>query len=267
MLSQQAQPKQQLQKKVSFSELKIWNECAFKHKLTYIDQLKSFNGNEYTAFGTAVHYVCETLVFNEKIDTASIFQKRFVEEIKSLDDINSLNKKLLLEMKDQGRELFDEVLPSLKEQFPGYEVIAVEEPIFEEITEFETEKNFKGFIDLVLKTPDGKYHVIDWKTCSWGWNTKRKNEKMTVYQLSFYKNYFGKKYNIDEGKIETYFALLKRTSKKSKVEIFRVSNGKKRIGNAILFLKQALMHIKSKNYVKNRLSCNRCEFYKTPHCP
>ena len=32
---------------------------------------------------------------------------------------------------------------------------------------------FKGFIDLVVKTPDGKYHIIDWKTCSWGWDAQR----------------------------------------------------------------------------------------------
>ena len=64
VLSQQAKtsPYQEPQKKISFSELKIWTECAFKHKLAYIDGLKHFSGNEYTAFGTAVHYVCETLV-------------------------------------------------------------------------------------------------------------------------------------------------------------------------------------------------------------
>ncbi len=184
--------------------------------MSYIDGIKKFNGNEYTAFGTAVHYVCETLVFNDKIDTAEVFQKKFIEEIKLLDDINSLNKKLILEMKDQGRQLFDDVLPNLKEHFPGYEVISVEESLLEEISEIQTDKKFKGFIDLVLKTPDGKYHIIDWKTCSWGWNAQRKNERMTVYQLSFYKKFFGEKHNIDPSNIETHFALLKRTAKQKK---------------------------------------------------
>jgi len=268
VLSQQAKtsPYQEPQKKISFSELKIWTECAFKHKLAYIDGLKHFSGNEYTAFGTAVHYVCETLVFNKNLDTSEVFRKKFIEEIKALDDVNSLNKKLILDMKDQGTELFEDILPKLEESFPGYEVVSVEEPIFEEIREFDTDVNFKGFIDLVLKTPDGRYHVIDWKTCSWGWDARRKNEKMTVYQLSFYKNYFGKKYNIDEDKIDTHFALLKRTAKKNRVEIFKVSNGKRRINNALELLNLALTHIKSKNYIKNRLSCNRCEFYNTPHC-
>ena len=36
---------------ISFSELKKWQECAHKHKLVYIDEIKKFVGNEHTAFG------------------------------------------------------------------------------------------------------------------------------------------------------------------------------------------------------------------------
>ena len=32
---------------VSFSELKIWKECAWKHKLLYLDRLKGFEGNKH----------------------------------------------------------------------------------------------------------------------------------------------------------------------------------------------------------------------------
>ena len=56
---------------ISFSELKIWNECAFKHKLVYKDQIKKFVGNEYTAFGTAIHHVCEKVVYDDKLDLLS----------------------------------------------------------------------------------------------------------------------------------------------------------------------------------------------------
>ena len=44
---------------VSFSELKIWKECPWKHKLVYLDKLKGFEGNEHTAFGTAIHSTYE----------------------------------------------------------------------------------------------------------------------------------------------------------------------------------------------------------------
>ena len=32
---------------ISFSELKIWNECPYKHKLVYIDKIKEFKGSEH----------------------------------------------------------------------------------------------------------------------------------------------------------------------------------------------------------------------------
>ena len=54
---------------VSFSSLKIWNECPFKHKLVYIDRIKGFTGNEFTAFGTAIHDVCEQSLLKEEKET------------------------------------------------------------------------------------------------------------------------------------------------------------------------------------------------------
>ena len=44
---------------ISYSELKTWAECAWKHKLIYIEKVNKFVGNEYTAFGRALHLLCE----------------------------------------------------------------------------------------------------------------------------------------------------------------------------------------------------------------
>ena len=71
---------------ISFSELKIWNECAFKHKLVYVDEIKKFLGNEYTAFGTAIHHVCEKIIEEEEVDLELLFQKKFLEELKLLTE-------------------------------------------------------------------------------------------------------------------------------------------------------------------------------------
>jgi hypothetical protein len=46
---------------ISYSELKNWDFCPFYHKLTYVDKIKIFEGNVYTAFGTALHETCEKL--------------------------------------------------------------------------------------------------------------------------------------------------------------------------------------------------------------
>jgi len=89
---------------------------------------------------------------------------------------------------------------------------------------------------------------------------------MTTYQLSYYKNYFAKKYNVDLKNIETYFILLKRTAKKNRVELLRVTNGQKRLDNSQKLLTNALSNIKKGFNIKNRLSCQYCEFKNTEHC-
>ena len=50
---------------ISFSELKDWVTCPFYHKLVHMVRLKGFLGNEYTAFGTAIHDVCEKTLLQE----------------------------------------------------------------------------------------------------------------------------------------------------------------------------------------------------------
>ena len=257
-------------KKISYSEMKMWTECSHKHKLVYLDKIKKFQGNEYTAFGTALHFVCEELVVdNSKIDRAKlIFQKKFLEELVHISKTHQLNKKLVNDMRKQGDDMIQYILPALTDCFETYDVVSVEEPLLEKIAteEFKTDYKFKGFIDLIIKTKDGKYHVIDWKTCSWGWDMKKKTDKILTYQLTLYKNFYSLKYNIDVSNIETHFALLKRTAKKDKAEIFRVSSGERKTKNALSQLKKAIVNIESGMSVKNRMSCKYCEFYQTEHC-
>ena len=144
--------------------------------------------------------------------------------------------------------------------------LSTEEQLMVPLEEVEGYK-FKGFVDLVIKTPDGKYHIIDWKSCSWGWNSQKRSEPMVTYQLTLYKNYYAKKHNIDPKNIETHFALLKRTAKKGNVELFRVTSGPKKTENALNLLLKAVYNISRKRFIKNRLACAKCEFYKTEHCP
>jgi ATP-dependent exoDNAse (exonuclease V) beta subunit len=218
-----------------------------------------------------MHSVCENLILEEKKDfnAAEHFALSFVEELKRIKALGvDLRKELVLEMKDQGAPICDHIIPAVKEYFNEYEVVAVEEPLLEEITEFESEgMKFKGFVDLVLRTSDGKYHIIDWKSCSWGWDAKRRSDIMTTYQLTLYKRYYASKYNVDEKDIETHFALLKRTAKKKRVELFRVTSGERKTKNALKLLEKAVKNINKENFFKNRTSCNRCEFKNTIHCP
>ena len=247
--------------RISFSQLKVWNECAYKHKISYVDEVKLFNGNEYTAFGTSIHTVCENLVFGKDVNFENIFDN----EIKSLDI--DIDESLISSMKSSAPNIIKEIMPSLNSQFGEYEVFSVEEELCVKIDDLkEGGKNvFKGFIDLVLKIGED-YHIIDWKTCSWGWNAKKRSDPMVVYQLMYYKYFFAKKHNIDMKNIHVHFALLKRTAKSNFVEIFKTTSGNKRIDNSLKVLNDAIYNIDNKNYTKNKLSCNRCEYYKTEHC-
>lgn len=249
---------------ISYSELKDWSFCAWYHKLTRVDKIDGFKGNAYTAFGSALHSVCEKKLLQEEVD-----EEFFVQELKnniaSLDDDVEINKKLVIDMVDQGKKIIPEIEDGLNDYFEEYEVMAVEMPLMESI-ETEDEYNFKGYIDAVVATPDGKVHIFDWKTCSWGWDAKRRSAPMTTYQLTLYKRFFAQKMEVDPKNIETHFALLKRTSKKNRVEFFRVTSGPRKTENASKLLHKALYNIKNKRYIKNRMSCKTCAFNKTEHC-
>ena len=259
---------------ISFSELKNWDTCPHYHKLVNIDKVASFSGNAYTAFGNAMHTVCENKLLDNKVNEQELFEVSFLEELKKLpeDIIKDLNKKLVDGMREAGRVISPLVIPALHEYFPqGFEVLTTEEDLMVPITEFKVkEYDFKGFIDLVVKTPDNKIHIIDWKTCSWGWDNRKRSEPMTTYQLTLYKKYYAQKHNIDSNLVETHFALLKRTAKKDHVEIFRVTSGPKKTKNALKLLNTALTNINKGFHIKNRLACNGrygpCEFYNTEHC-
>ena len=265
---------------ISFSSWKDWLSCPFKFKITRIDKVRLFEGNEYVSFGSAIHDTAEQILLFEKkykinngkkddseFSPESFFKKRFKEEILSLpkEKRNSLTEKELLNMKQQGLELLPLIIPELKKYFGEYDLYHTEYELRQRIDNHE-QMDFYGFVDLILKTSDGKYHIIDWKTCSWGWDTKKKASKEYTYQLTYYKHFFCKQMKIDPSMVETHFGLLKRTAKKNKVEIFRVTSGDRKMKNALNILDKCVTNVEKNNFIKNRLSCSTCEFNRTIYC-
>lgn len=257
---------------ISYSAFKNWTACPYYYKLTYEDRISLFNGNIYTAFGTAVHRACEDILMKTGVDYLELFKDTFKTSLKELpeEEIAKLNQKTVVDFYKQGEEIIKYVMPEVIKVFgDDFEVVSVEEDLMIDIKDFDNLQNdykFKGFIDLVLKTPDGKYHILDWKTCSWGWNAEKRSDRIVNYQLTFYKHYFCNKHNIDPSLVETHFGLLKRTAKKNNVEIFRVTSGKRKVNNALTILNNALFSIDNKNFVKNTAACDRCEFFQTEYC-
>ena len=263
--------------KISFSAWKDWQTCPYKFKITRLDKVRLFEGNEYSTFGTAVHDTSEQLVILEQnkkdnngtkddleFDPIKFFEKRFKEEIEKLPE-EAVKKELVLEMKEQGKQLVPLVIPALNEYFGKYELFSAEYELRQPV-ENHNNYDFYGFVDLILKTEDGKYHIIDWKTCSWGWDMQKRTSKEYTYQLTYYKHFLSKQINVDPKNIETHFGLLKRTAKKNKIELFRVTSGERKVQNALNILDKCVTNIEKKNFVKNKLSCSQCEFYNTIYC-
>ena len=136
---------------ISYSELKTWAECPYKRKLSYHDRVKKFIGNEFTAFGRALHFLCEHLVFDRVDDPEDFFNLAFEKELLS---IGKEENKLITEMREQAKLIHPLIMPELSRNFGEYEVFSVEEKLYEDIRDSETGYKFKGFIDLVIKTND-----------------------------------------------------------------------------------------------------------------
>ena len=69
---------------ISYSELKDWAMCPHYHKKAWIERVAPFEGNEYTAFGSAIHDVCEKKLLKEDIDEAEVFQLGFAKRLQEL---------------------------------------------------------------------------------------------------------------------------------------------------------------------------------------
>ena len=255
-------------KHISYSALKDWSFCPYYHKVVHIDKKKAFKGNEYTAFGTAIHSTYEKALLDkdQNVEYENLFRHNFMKELENLQNLSvDVKPKLIAEMNQQGDKLASLSYPALKGFFGDFEVVSSEEQLYEELDD---ELKFKGFIDVVLKKDD-RYIILDWKTCSWGWDARKKNDTMITYQLTLYKHFWAKKHGVDPTKIDTYFALVKRTAKKNNVEIFKVPCGNKKIENALKLLDTALYNIKKENFLKNKTSCQTgygCPLYKTDLC-
>jgi RecB family exonuclease len=259
---------------VSFSSIKDWKFCPFYYKLTRIDGVRAGRESIHTAFGKALHSTLEKVFAQEKEDSfdySKDFSSNFSKEISALaEDIKkTISEKDIKDFDEQGKELAQLAYPAAKQYFGDFEFISAEENLMEDIEEYKIDDfKFKGYIDLVLRSKtDKKYHIIDWKTTSWGWEPQKKNDAMTTYQLTYYKHFLAKKINTQPENIETHFGLLKRTAKKDKVELFRVSSGEKKVNNALKLLQECVHNVDHERFVKNRLSCTKCSFHKTSHCP
>ena len=266
-------------KHISFSEVKQWKECSYRHKLVYIDKVDTFEPSPYLNFGTAVHEGCESLLENKTVDSKKILSvMRDAWKDNDFENPEWYNKQPgwykhepISVWESWAENSWDEILAYLDKTFPGWECFNAEEELYEEIED--KSLKFKGFIDGVLKVPKSRgtghvYWIIDWKTSgAWGWNRQKKQDLGITAQLILYKHFWSKKHNIPLKDIRCGFVLLKRGGKKGKIcELVDVSVGPKTLVKGIKMMNNMISAVRRGIFLKNRHSCKFCPYYNTAHC-
>lgn len=205
----------------------------------------------------------------KKGDGGETFTQQFQLEMAKVKEETDPN--LLERLNLAAPLILDEVLPEFERFYgPDYEVLAVEEPLFEPIEGLDG-WFFKGFVDYALLEKDtGVYHLGDFKTTASGWHGRNGKTKEKLYQLSLYKHFWGLKHKIDPKNIKTEFVFEKYSVKNNRVEFFQPTNGGIRVENALKEMKNVIWWINAGKCWSNFSGCKQygeyCPFYKTEHC-
>lgn len=265
---------------ISFSELLVFEMCPFKWYLEYIDGHRQVD-SIHNIFGTALHTAIDRRLQTGNKSTWITMCKEiilWVLDNPTPDKWTARSKgkwvtdKGYIHARNWARAaivIYSQVFDWLATTFGKFELIGSEIRLFEPIEGIDY--FFKGFVDLLIKDEEGVYHIIDFKSCDWGWSLEKRTDTKKQYQITLYKKFVCSKYGIDPNKVQTHFVLLKRTPPKKHnqaCELITITSGSKKISNATEWLNTNLKRIKARKLIlKKRGKCELCQFYKTPLCP
>lgn len=273
-----------LKEHISYSEVKQWKECSWRHKLLYIDRLSTFEESPHLHYGTIIHDACEHYLKTRELKIDEVKNKIMVAwEDHGFDSEDFVflqtSRAELQGWKYKHSKLKDWLawseasllsLPDfMEENFPSWSIVSAEEPLYESIKNHETK--FKGYIDCIIKIPyknKHKYWVLDWKTSSSrGWDRNKQQDFSVQAQVILYKDYWGRKNNIPLPDIQCGFVLLKKVKTVGKsCQLIKVGSGPKTIEKSEKLINSMLKTVKKGMFLKNRNSCMFCEFKGTEYC-
>lgn len=270
---------------ISFSEVQTALSCGWKHKLKYVERLEE-SSSEHLVYGSAVHEALEYWLLNK--DSVWFDHDQNIEGCMSaikgaFEDIGfnagGSTAKMKKEWLSPAQTMLEEVPGWMDATFPGWSMVATEIELFEPI---EGKENiwYKGFVDCVIKVPKKvragvknptiryTYWILDWKTTSWGWDRRKKTDRIKKMQLSLYKHYIAKKLDIPLTDIKCGFVLLKRTAKVgNQCELVDAGVGPQALADALATVSETVNMIQKKMWMKEiGDECRFCEFFLTPHC-
>ena len=57
---------------VSYSEVRTWKECPYRHKLTYIDKIESDDPSQYLDYGVILHEHLENFLKTRELNVDNL---------------------------------------------------------------------------------------------------------------------------------------------------------------------------------------------------
>lgn len=254
-----------LKEHVSFSELRLFNECGWKWVLLKVFGVELSESSFQMEFGKAVHSGMEVLYAPGRPPDVAAASAH------------------ALEMYDRALSTLDISHPSdlaeaarIRQFIPRFYADCLVCPELEGIVTLRSELRlmqpiartdgldvmFKGFIDITfvkrLKRKTVIY-IADFKTCQWGWPAKKFQDVEVISQLLLYKHFFCKMMGADPRNVSIAFILLKKKPKDGDltVEVCKVSAGPKATQRALDYLQTTITAMHSYSYERNFKSCVR----------
>lgn len=271
---------------ISYSEVKTWKDCPYRHKLAYIDKIDLGEDSPYLDYGTLLHEQLELYLNTRTMDLEDLENKlRSAWKEKGFDSEEYIEKQAehrrvngwkpkphnyIDEWVSWAKNSLEDIPEFLDSNFKNWKSISAEEYLYENIPGHEIK--FKGFIDAILECENSRgkkeYWVIDWKTAnSGGWYYTKKRDFLTHAQISAYKMFWRKKQELGIRDLKCGFVLLKRGAKPGKTcELLTVSSGPKMEERVEQLINSMLTAVKRGLFLKNRSSCTFCEYKDTEHC-
>lgn len=254
---------------VSFSEIKCWYDCSYRHFLDAIQKLSPLIPGIYADYGTAVHAAHEYFILTGELD-----KKLFIKTLYNLwkehepTDPQKYTTDAFKQFVLIGKETLDELPKFYNETFPDWEPVDAEHLLFEQIDNHP--HAFKGYIDAIIKYPQKKKMInviLDVKSCGWGWTKEKKSDESIRAQLILYKHYWTRKLQINPKDTRCGYVLLKRIAKPGKhIEFLNTSVGDVTTARSLKMIDNMITSVKRGIKIKNKESCKYCPFKNTQHC-
>jgi len=279
-------------KKISYSQLSLYNECPHHWKLRYIDKIRTMESSIHLIFGSAMHTTLQIYLdkmYRESIKNANelnlgkILQEELIKEFKGAkekDKKDPCTKNEINEFFDDGLSIIEWFKKRRNSYFKkqNWELLGCEVPLD---VELKNGIRFIGYMDVVLKhIPTNRIKIIDIKTSSWGWNKYQKANKNKTSQLLLYKQFFSKQENYKLDNIDVEYFIVKRKLypntdfPQKKIQTFTPAHGKVSMNRVTNSLHNFLNNGFDKNSefkvnqiaTPSKSSCKWCEFNQTEYC-